>query len=181
MTAQIIFPKEITYWILTDGVSYFDGFTSPDTVTTVGSGTQIFWIGTDHAEYVQACLDLGLTPRNTGTAPVISVRSDTPVLQLDQRISELNSKLSEIETVIPGQRISARQARLWLIQRGVDLDNIDIIIDSIEDLITRQIVKTEWEYAPYIERNHLWLNNLASVLGLESNDLDRAFEEAVHL
>lgn len=181
MTAQIIFPKEATYWILTDGSSYFDGFTSPNTVTTVGAGNQIFWIGTDHNEYVQACLDLGLTPRNAGTTTVISVRSDTPALQLDQRISELNSKLSEIETVIPGERISARQARLWLIQRGVDLDNIDTIIDTIEDLMTRQIVKTEWKYAPYLERNHLWLNNLASVLGLGSDDLDRAFEEAAYL
>lgn len=178
MTAQIIFPKEPTYWILTDGTSYFDGFTSPDTVTTVGTGTQIFWIGTDHNEYVQACLDAGLIPRNAGTTPVINIRPDTPVLQLDEKISELNSKLSEIETVIPGERISARQARLWLIQNGIDLDNIDTIIDTIEDPVAKQIVKTEWKYAPYINRSYPWLAQLSNILGLSEDDLDRAFIEA---
>lgn len=181
MTAQIIFPKEATYWILTDGSSYFDGFTSPNTVTTVGAGNQIFWIGTDHNEYVQVCLDLGLIPRNAGTTPVISIRSDTPALQLDQKISELNSKLSEIETVIPGQRISARQARLWLIQNNIDPESIDTIIDTIEDPSMRQIVKTEWKCSPYIDKSYPWLTQLSSILGLSHDDLDRAFIEAASI
>jgi len=196
MTAQIIFPKQDTYWILTDGVSYFDGFTAANCVTTVGSSTQIYWIGTNHEEYVQACLDIGLTPRNTGPSIVIAINPETPALILEQKIKDLQEKLDNIpdpvntssledintridslDPVVSGVRISARQARLWLIQNGVDLNMINSVIDSIEDPILRESIKVEWEYAPYIERSYQWINSLASQLGLSESDLDRAFAE----
>lgn len=228
MTAQIIFPKQDTYWILSDGTSYFDGFTGYNCVTTVGKGTSVYWIGTDHEEYVNACLNLGLTPRNAGPSPVISLNPDSPLLGVGEKIDELKDTISQMtnemlslstqqqETItkldpidanilflqqkservddfnienintridsllqaIPGVRISARQARLWLIQNGVDLNAINSIIDTVEDPVLRESIRTEWEYATYVERSYPWLNALAAQLGLSESDLDRAFIEA---
>lgn len=76
------------------------------------------------------------------------------------------------------QTVSARQIRLWLVQNGFQLDQIDMSIDSIEDPMTKQIVKIEWEYAPYVERSHPWLVPLAASLGLTTEQIDQAFIEA---
>jgi hypothetical protein len=76
------------------------------------------------------------------------------------------------------QTISARQIRLWLIQNGFQLSQIDQAINSIEDILIRETVKIEWEYAPYVERTHPWLVPLANSLGLTSEMIDQAFIEA---
>ena len=178
MTSQIIFPKEPTYWILSDGVSYYDGFTPPNCVTTVGAGTTVYWIGTNHQEYVQACLGLGLTPRNPGENPLITIDSSSPVSILDKKVSDMNDKLVSLETVVPGERISATQARLWLIGNNFDLGMIDTVINGIEDENVRKIVQAQWEYSPYIERNNPWLNQVAQILNI---DLDVVFNEAINL
>lgn len=82
-----------------------------------------------------------------------------------------------MDIIIP-ENISARQARLWLIRNGFSLAQIDNAINNIEDIITRETVKVEWEYAPYIERSHSMLVPLAQSLGLTDGDIDRAFIEA---
>lgn len=74
--------------------------------------------------------------------------------------------------------VSARQIRLWLIQNGYQLFQIDNAINSIEDPIIRETVKIEWEYAPYVDRSHPWLLPLAQSLGLSSEQIDQAFIEA---
>lgn len=84
------------------------------------------------------------------------------------------------ETSIP-QTVSARQIRLWLVQHGFQLSQIDEAINSIQDPIIRETVKIEWEYAPYVERNHAWLEPLANSLGLNSEQIDQAFLEASQL
>jgi hypothetical protein len=76
------------------------------------------------------------------------------------------------------KNVSARQIRLWLVQHGISLSQIDGAIDSIEDPIIRETVKIEWEYAPYIERSHPWLMPLAQSLGLNEEQIDQAFREA---
>lgn len=76
------------------------------------------------------------------------------------------------------KNISARQIRLWLIQHNFQLSQIDDAIDSIQDTMTRETVKIEWEYAPYVERNHPWLIQLAQSLGLNEEQIDQAFREA---
>lgn len=81
------------------------------------------------------------------------------------------------EIPIPAS-VSARQIRLWLIQHGFQLSQIDSAINSIEDPIVRETVKIEWEYAPYIERNHPWLLPLAQSLGLSAEQIDQAFIES---
>ena len=223
MTAQIIFPDRPTYWIITNGSTYIDGYTSPGNTTTFGNGTQIYWIGTDFDEYTTECENVGLRPRNLNNnrpnIPVIHLDSintvmdeidnikqqllpknpniDPMVLEVQiqnqqEKVSSIDSmvnnivekqdnieqKVGEVITVVPGVRISATQARLWLIQNGFDLNSINGIIDTIEDPIVRESVRAQWEYAPYIERNHPWLQSLSEALGI---DLDKVFSEASQL
>lgn len=73
------------------------------------------------------------------------------------------------------ESVSARQIRLWLINNGIQLTQVDSAINSIEDPITRETVKVEWEYAPYVERNHPMLVPLAQALGLTEQQIDQAF------
>lgn len=76
------------------------------------------------------------------------------------------------------QTISARQIRLWLIQHNYTLSQIDNIINQIPDELQKNIVMVEWEYAPYVERHHPWINVLGAALGLNSQEIDQAFIEA---
>ncbi len=76
------------------------------------------------------------------------------------------------------QTISARQIRLWLVQHGFELNQIEHLISNIEDPMVRETVKIEWEYAPYVERSHPWLVLLANSLGLDETQIDQAFREA---
>lgn len=77
--------------------------------------------------------------------------------------------------------VSARQIRLWLVRHGVSLAAVDAAIDGIADQATRDSVRVEWEYAPYVERTHPMLAPLAERLGLTEADVDLAFAEAATL
>ena len=81
---------------------------------------------------------------------------------------------------VPSQ-VSARQIRLWLVRNGIPLATVEEAIDSIMDQPTRDAIRVEWEYAPYIERSHQWLVPLAQVLGLDEAAVDAAFREASSL
>ena len=154
MSAEIKNPNSVTYWIITDGIGYAEGLTGPEQTTTVGNGWRIHWVGSDHSEYVNECNKINLVPRDAdGTAAVLT----QPF------------------------RISARQIRLWLVQHGIALTQIDNAIDSIEDPSTRETVRIEWEFAPYVERNHPWLIPLAESLGLTPEQVDQAFIEASNI
>ena len=76
------------------------------------------------------------------------------------------------------QKISARQIRLWLVTHGFQLSQIDNALETIPDQLTKEIVKIEWEFAPYVERSHPWLMPLAEALGLSQEAVDQAFREA---
>ena len=89
----------------------------------------------------------------------------------EQQVAALNPS-------IKGVRVSARQIRLWLVQHGIALSQIDNAINSIEDPNIREVVRIEWEFAPYVERNHPWLIPLAESLGLTSEQVNQAFAEA---
>lgn len=88
-----------------------------------------------------------------------------------------NGSWIEPGPIVP-QTVSARQIRLWLINNNFQLDQIDSAINNIQDPLIKQTVKIEWEYAPYIERNHPWLVPLAQSLGLSEEQIDQAFREA---
>lgn len=77
--------------------------------------------------------------------------------------------------------ISPRQARLWLVQHGVTLAQVDEAIASIADTVTRETVQVEWEYGTEVHRASPWLAALGPVLGLDDATLDQAFREAATL
>lgn len=105
---------------------------------------------------------------STVVRPISPPKSDTPQeLVLPQKL-------------VP-QQISARQIRLWLLQNGISLAAIDATIEKIPDAITRDSVKVEWEYAPYVERTHTWLATIAISLGLTESQIDNIFYEAAQL
>jgi len=83
-----------------------------------------------------------------------------------------------LETPTVPESVSARQIRLWLINNGIQVENA---INNIEDPITRETIKVEWEYAPYVERNHPMLVPLAQALGLTENQVDTAFIQAQYI
>lgn len=204
MSSEIRAGDRRTYWIISNGNGYVDGVTDPGLVTTVGNGMHTYWMGTDFQEYSQACANVGIVPRNSD--PNTPTTSDKPiVLEPFMIISNLSQKLNEIEeisnnlsdlankqeetsamvnsvaTTIPGERISASQARVWLIQNGIDEKAAYSAIDSIEDETLKKIVLAKWEYDTYIDKDSEWLSILAPKIGLSSSDLDRAFQEAAFL
>jgi hypothetical protein len=77
--------------------------------------------------------------------------------------------------------VSARQIRLWLVQHGVSLSQVDAAIDAIPDQLQRDSVRVEWDYAPYVERSHPMLIPLATTLGLTEKQVDQAFIEAANI
>jgi hypothetical protein len=81
---------------------------------------------------------------------------------------------------VPDQ-VSARQIRLWLVRNGISMGTIDDAIASISDQLTRDTVRVEWDYAPYVERSHPWLVPMAAALGLDDAAVDKAFREASSL
>jgi hypothetical protein len=96
-------------------------------------------------------------------------------------LSNLEEQIQSLKSSIIGVRISARQIRLWLIQNGVSLQSVTDAINTIEDPVLRDTISIEWEYAPYIEKNHPMLIPLAQILGLNEADVYRAFSEAALL
>lgn len=92
----------------------------------------------------------------------------------------INQRLPEDAAAVPST-VSARQIRLWLIQHGVSLSQVDAAIASISDPMQRDSVQVEWEYAPYVERSHPMLIPLAAALGLTESQVDQAFIEAAGL
>lgn len=74
--------------------------------------------------------------------------------------------------------ISATQVRLWLVRAGIPLNAVSASIDAIADPQTREETRVQWEYAPYLERNHPVVNAIGEALGLDSEQIDKAFLEA---
>lgn len=77
--------------------------------------------------------------------------------------------------------VTARQIRLWLVSHGLGLSAVETAIDAIPDATQRDMVRVEWEYAPYVERSHPMLVPLAAALGLSEAQVDQAFREAATL
>jgi hypothetical protein len=81
----------------------------------------------------------------------------------------------------PPESVTATQIRLWLIQNNISLAQISAVIANIEDPLLRDKTSIQWEYAPYIERNHPLVESIGVILGLNSAQIDNAFIEASKL
>jgi hypothetical protein len=120
-------------------------------------------------ENYDALLTCSLSADCTFTMPS-EVRDETGVI--------IGMNQSERLTPLVPENVSARQIRLWLIQHGISLSQVDAAIDSIPDQLQRDLVRVEWNYAPYVERSHPMLIPLAAYLGLTEEQVDQAFIEA---
>ncbi|NDG32694.1 hypothetical protein EB118_21795 [bacterium] len=98
----------------------------------------------------------------------------TRVVSIDKPYVDVTRTWIPIPTMVP-ENISARQVRLWLIDNNINLNNVVNIINTIEDPVLRQKTLVEWEYAPYVERNHPLIETLGSSLGLTSEQIDQGF------
>ena len=77
--------------------------------------------------------------------------------------------------------ISARQARLWLIRHGITLAQVDAVIASIPDALTRESVRVDWEYGTEVHRSSPFIEQLGPALGLDADSIDAAFREAAKI
>jgi|688.fasta_scaffold00642_45 hypothetical protein len=121
------------------------------------------------------------------------VRSDNPpqpentVEDVSQRVVNINKPYVDItRTWIPipivvPESISARQVRLWLIDNDISLTSVEAAIDTIVNEKLREKTRVEWEYAPYIERNHPLIESLGQYLGLSPEQIDQGFVIASQL
>ena len=121
------------------------------------------------------------------SAGYYSVRTDSPV-QPENTIEDVASRIINLDVpyvdiirtwipipVVVPQTITARQVRLWLIDNNISLTSVESAINTITDLKLREKTRVEWEYAPYIERNHPLIESLAQYLGLSSEQIDQGF------
>ncbi len=93
----------------------------------------------------------------------------------------INQQAVEPESPAVPASVSARQIRLWILRQGINLAQVAAAIDAIPDVLQRDSVRVEWEYAPYVERSHPMLVPLAAALGLSEQQVDQAFAEASQL
>ena len=76
--------------------------------------------------------------------------------------------------------VTMRQARLALLQAGL-LSQIEAAIAGIEEAGQRQAVQIEWAYAAEVNREHPWVQSLATALDLSEGQLDDLFTLAATL
>lgn len=132
-------------------------------------------------------------PAILADAGYLTVRSDIPeqpentIEDVSQRVVNIDGNFVDIVrtwipmTIVSPETISARQIRLWLIDNNISLSSVENAINGIVDEKLREKTLVEWEYAPYVERNHPLLDTLGEVLGLSSEQIDAAFAQASQL
>lgn len=126
-------------------------------------------------------------------AGYLTVRNDTPA-QPENSMEDVSQRVVNIDgdyvdvirtwiplPVIVPETISARQVRLWLIDNDISLTSVEAAIDTIINEKLREKTRVEWEYAPYIERNHPLIESLSQYLGLTSEQIDQGFIQASQL
>ena len=82
------------------------------------------------------------------------------------------------EVIVP-QRITARQARLALLEAGF-LDDVEAIIDALPANVRAQ-VRIEWDRATHVERGSQVTQMVATALGLTAAQVDDLFVAAAGL
>ena len=81
--------------------------------------------------------------------------------------------------VVPSS-VTMRQARLALLSAGY-LDRVQDAFANIPDEQVKKAAMIEWEYAGTVERQSPFCTQMAALLGLSSDDLDRLFMAAAAL
>ena len=134
------------------------------------------WSGNEGVKFYE-CEEIGM-PEFMGS----NVRVLGPTYQIDDESYKVVATYTweevEPEPEPVPETITATQIRLWLVRNNIPLDSINTALDQIEDVNLREETKVQWEYAPYVERNHQFINSLGNQLGLTPEQIDDAFREA---
>lgn len=96
---------------------------------------------------------------------------------VDPRNSE-EIKAAEFIKLTP---LTRRQFRMVFILNGYDLDAIKAKILEIEDIQTRQLTLVEWEDAATFERDNASLVMMAELLGLDDDQVNAMWKQALTL
>lgn len=96
---------------------------------------------------------------------------------VDPRNSE-EIKAAEFIKLTP---LTRRQFRMVFILNGYDLDAIKAKILEIEDIQTRQLTLVEWEDAVTFERDNASLVMMAGLLGLNDDQVNAMWKQALTL
>lgn len=87
-------------------------------------------------------------------------------------------RVHELKKLTP---LTRRQFRMVFILNGYDLDAIEAKIMEIEDTATRQLTLVEWEDATTFERDNASLVMMAGLLGLNDDQVNAMWKQALTL
>lgn len=96
-------------------------------------------------------------------------------------ISDENAAILEQERLAAMPALKRRQFRLALAMNGYDLKEIETLIDQIEDPMQRTIAQIEWQDATDFERTNSTLLMMASILGLDTQQVDQLWSYGLSL
>lgn len=77
--------------------------------------------------------------------------------------------------------VTNAQAREALIRSGISIASVDAAIDSIPDVMQREIAYIQWHYRDKIRRNAPLVQSLGSALNLSVSEIDNLFRHAITL
>lgn len=111
---------------------------------------------------------------STGIVQPVVWNGETPFPLPDgASISATPPELAPAPVVVP-ESITPRQIRLWLLSFGIPLAAID-------QALTTDAAKVEWEFASEIRRDHPLVEALRLALALSHDQVDSAFIVASNL
>ena len=136
------------------------------------------WSGNEGVKFYECQENIPTIPENhhlVGPTYVIDHENNLVILNYttEENIGSPQINIPDI--------ITATQIRLWLVNNNISLESIDNAISAIGDPLLREKTRVQWEYAPYVERNHPFINMIGDQLGLGSSQIDQAFIEASQL
>lgn len=82
---------------------------------------------------------------------------------------------------VPMPPLTARQFRLGLVLNGFTPDQVTAAIQAMPDEQDKAVAKVEWEYASQFERDHHLIEQVGAVLGLDEDQIDTMWQQALTL
>lgn len=128
---------------------------------------------------MQSALD-SLANENTTLAADKSDR-DTRIASLTASLVSVNAELAAINNRVDTSGFAVLtpvQLRLALLSNGVTRAQVDSAIAAIPDSAQRETAVTMWEFSSEFHRDHLFVQVVASILGLSSDAVDAMWREA---
>lgn len=168
-----IYPKtRAVFKVHSEIRSYFKDYTFPAVITDSELGL------------------IGLEPIHPTPKPVYDINKTIierpPVLGEGgwvQVWAEENASSEEVEkrkSALVPRSVSKRQGRQQLIIMGI-IGQVQPAIDAITDDLQRSLVQSFWDDSSQYERDHPQMIQLATVIGLTSEEMDAAFIAAEQL